>query len=124
MSNNTQLPADVLDKKQLQDKALTYVNKGCWAMETHPDKTFYPGTGDAERYTHYINGLRDCATEYAIKTQQEQKVLVAYKKDHKINSDLLDTAITLLEKVASRHEAGLLPDQFIYQEIKTFLDGK
>jgi hypothetical protein len=34
-----------------------------------------------------------------------------------------DTARTLLEKVKSRHEAGLLPDRFIYDEIKTFLDG-
>jgi hypothetical protein len=29
----------------------------------------------------------------------------------------------LLEKFISRHEAGLLPDMFIYKEIKTFLDG-
>lgn len=34
-----------------------------------------------------------------------------------------DKMRTLLEKVISRHEAGLLPDRFIYNEIKTFLDG-
>jgi hypothetical protein len=33
-------------------------------------------------------------------------------------------ARALLEKFISRHEAGLLPDRFIYNEIKTFLDGK
>ena len=33
------------------------------------------------------------------------------------------TARTLLEKFISRHEAGLLPDRFIYEQIKTFLDG-
>lgn len=36
----------------------------------------------------------------------------------------LHMARTLLEKVAFRHEGGLLPDRFIYDEIKTFLDGK
>lgn len=35
-----------------------------------------------------------------------------------------DQASKLLEKFISRHEAGLLPDRFIYQEIKQFLDGK
>lgn len=35
-----------------------------------------------------------------------------------------ETARTLLLKFISRHEAGLLPDMFIYKEIKTFLDGK
>lgn len=34
-----------------------------------------------------------------------------------------DKARVLLEKFISRHEAGLLPDRFIYDEIKTFLDG-
>ena len=44
-----------------------------------------------------------CATEYAKKLHQSR---------------------ALLEKFISRHEAGLLPDRFIYQEIKNFLDGK
>lgn len=35
----------------------------------------------------------------------------------------LDAAHALLSKFISRHEAGLLPDRFIYDEIKTFLDG-
>jgi hypothetical protein len=32
-----------------------------------------------------------------------------------------DTARGLLQKFISRHEAGLLPDMFIYKEIKNFL---
>lgn len=32
-------------------------------------------------------------------------------------------AIKLLKKFISRHEAGLLPDVHIYNEIKSFLDG-
>lgn len=35
----------------------------------------------------------------------------------------LQQAEKLLAKFISRHEAGLLPDTFIYNEIKTFLDG-
>jgi hypothetical protein len=35
----------------------------------------------------------------------------------------LHAARTLLEKVIHRHEGGLLPDRFIYDEIKNFLDG-
>lgn len=35
-----------------------------------------------------------------------------------------ETARTLLEKVAYRHEGGLLPDRLLYNEIKTFLDGE
>jgi hypothetical protein len=48
----------------------------------------------------YVAGYNDGAQSYATKAR------------------------TLLEKVKSRHEAGLLPDRFIYDEIKTFLDGK
>lgn len=31
--------------------------------------------------------------------------------------------IGLLSEVVSLHEAGLLPDRFVYDKIKTFLDG-
>jgi len=36
----------------------------------------------------------------------------------------MHAARALLSKFISRHEAGLLPDRFIYDEIKKFLDGK
>lgn len=35
-----------------------------------------------------------------------------------------EQACTLLEKFISRHEAGLLPDRLLYNEIKSFLDGE
>lgn len=35
----------------------------------------------------------------------------------------LGTAIKLLQTVKGFHESGLLPDRFIYNEIKSFLDG-
>jgi hypothetical protein len=81
------------------------------------------------------NKLRKGATEYATKlhhAQQEIESLTNQLKGHagvsNENMKLLqrenDKARTLLEKFISRHEAGLPPDRFIYNEIKTFLDGK
>jgi hypothetical protein len=67
---------------------------------------------------------RKGATEYATKLHKVEKALELYKQADKTNSDLIERAVTLLEKVKSRHEAGLLPDRFIYNEIKSFLDGK
>lgn len=65
----------------------------------------------------YEVGHEDAATEYATKLLQVEQC----------NTDLRVTNTkqrTLLEKFMSRHEAGLLPDMFIYKEIKNFLDGK
>lgn len=36
---------------------------------------------------------------------------------------MYEQAERLLDKFMARHEAGLLPDIFIYNEIKSFLDG-
>jgi hypothetical protein len=62
-------------------------------------------------------------TEYAVKLHQLQQ------EYGKVSTMLLDLdakheqARALLSKFISRHEAGLLPDRFIYNDIKTFLDG-
>lgn len=74
--------------------------------------------------------IRNLLTEYAKKLHQERQ----YNEHLKIGFDLYKDemaerrqvnidAIKLLKKFISRHEAGLLPDRFIYQEIKNFLDG-
>jgi hypothetical protein len=47
----------------------------------------------------------------------------AYNDNKMLLRQKNDKARSLLEKFISRHEAGLLPDRFIYDEIKTFLDG-
>jgi hypothetical protein len=68
--------------------------------------------------------LGECKVNAVMKyIQQTDKVLALYKQADKTNSDLIENAVTLLEKFISRHEAGLLPDRFIYNEIKQYLDG-
>jgi hypothetical protein len=78
-----------------------------------------------------IGPIVEMLTEYATKLHeaQAQATLIAnkgyewegkYYKEQEYN----DTARTLLEKVIYRHEGGLLPDRFLYNEIKQFLDGK
>lgn len=111
--DNTQLPADVV--LQIQVVAKAYANKTFWG------RNFI--TPHAIRYKYYT----DIATEYAIKlhqAQQENKELKDQIEDYVLNGRDKDfKGRTLLEKVISRHEAGLLPDRFIYNEIKNFLDG-
>jgi hypothetical protein len=74
------------------------------------------------------------ATEYAtklIRAEQEIESLTKQLKGHagvsneniKLLKQENEKARALLEKFISRHEAGLLPDRFIYNEIKQFLDG-
>jgi hypothetical protein len=100
MTNNTQpqLPADMLE--EINKKAREYSSNAS--------------------ATDWKNG----ATEYANKLHQAQQEF------GKVSTMFLDLdakheqARALLQKFISRHEAGLLPDRFIYNEIKTFLDGK
>lgn len=44
--------------------------------------------------------------------------------DALLKADKYDEAIELLRQFVSRHEAGLLPDRFIYEQAKKFLDGQ
>lgn len=119
--NNTQLPAEVVEEIKVKAESIYPLIMA----HTHTDG---PRSG-------FIKG----ATEYATKMQQAQQEIESLTnqlKNHgKVageDKDLLiemynvkhNTARTLLQKFISRHEAGLLPDMFIYNEIKTFLDGK
>ena len=108
MTNNTQpqLPAEVMEE----------IKKGAQATLTR-------ASTDLKYSAGYYDGYTIGATEYATKPYAVENALTAYKKEYQVNSDLLDRAIDILEKVKSRHEAGLLPDRFIYEEIKQFLDG-
>lgn len=68
--------------------------------------------------------LGECKVKSVMKyIENSDTVLALYKQADKTNSDLIENAVTLLEKFISRHEAGLLPDRFIYNEIKQYLDG-
>jgi hypothetical protein len=111
---NTQLPAEVV-------------------TEIHAKADVYIASSEDEgtEWAAYVNG----ATEYAIKlhhAHQEIESLTNQLKGHagvsneniKLLKQENEKARSLLEKFISRHEGGLLPDRFIYNEIKTFLDGK
>jgi hypothetical protein len=61
-------------------------------------------------------------------SNENMKLLRQENEDKDLLIEMYNTrhnkARTLLQKFISRHEAGLLPDRFIYDEIKQFLDGK
>lgn len=147
MTNNTQqLPAEVIEK--IKDDAETYAGVMVW-VNKHPagDEQFFYEYIAA---TSHEAGATEYAIELQ-QVKQENKELKQWKAEssallnpildygqskeagiplgESITAVVLerckqyDTARTLLEKFISRHEAGLLPDRFIYEEIKTFLDG-
>jgi hypothetical protein len=139
VSDNTQLPAEVLER--IDDEAET-------ANLKNKDRV------NSYRFG-YVAGYNDGANPYAIKLHEAQQEIVQLKQWKKAQLALLNpildygqskeariplgrsitaavleraksykAARTLLEKFISRHEAGLLPDRLLYNEIKTFLDGK
>jgi hypothetical protein len=106
MTNNTQLPAEVVHTIEMAaQELLAYEPDNRWAY-------------------------RKGATEYAIKLNKLQQ---EYDKLNRVCGSSIShaegvgekylEARALLSKFISRHEAGLLPDRFVYNEIKTFLDG-
>jgi hypothetical protein len=123
MSSNTQLPAEVV--LQIQKEAEAYANK------TFAGRTF--STPHAIRYHQYI----EIATEYATKllhAQQatEEKIDKAlHAERNKMQKRLTESEIewagklhqahALLTKVAAVAEPV---SKKLYNEIKTFLDGK
>lgn len=71
----------------------------------------------------YKQGIKEGATEYATKLLHEEKKNDLLEEALEHWNKKATGAIDLLKKFISRHEAGLLPDRFIYDEIKNFLDG-
>lgn len=61
---------------------------------------------------------------YATKRHQVLQVAIQSDKERKEANDQLREAKKLLNEVFRKHEAGLLPDRFIYENIKTFLYGE
>jgi hypothetical protein len=118
MTNNTQqLPAEVAkDIQRLAESKLLEM-----------DRKIKEGVSEESRHhflTGYTEGVAAGATEYATRLHQVQQEF------GRVSTMFLDLdtkheqARALLEKFISRHEAGLLPDRFIYNDIKSFLDGK
>ena len=120
MSNNTQLPADWVDKLNTE------------ALEKYPVQLHRVQHGlptDLKEYERqlWLAG----ATEYAIKLLQAEQEIALLKEVNNESLKLTEKAQevnfkmrALLEKFIYRHEGGLLPDRFLYNDIKTFLDGK
>jgi hypothetical protein len=100
---NTQLPAEVVT--DIHTKADTYIKSS---------------DDEGTEWGAYVAG----AAEYATKLHDRDQKIELLTKARKSEAEFIDKAIALLSKFISRHEAGLLPDRFIYDEIKTFLDGK
>lgn len=64
-----------------------------------------------------VEGLRSAVEEL-------KKVAIESDKQRKEANEQLREAKKLLNEVFRKHEAGLLPDRFIYEKIKTFLYGE
>jgi hypothetical protein len=123
MTNNTQLqlPAEVLEC------IINWVIQ--FSLAYHKSKNKDISNDAAEYITDELN-MPNAMTEYATKLHALQQ---EYNKMNKVCGSSIShaddvgekylEARALLSKFISRHEAGLLPDRFVYNEIKTFLDG-
>lgn len=77
-----------------------------------------------EEHFNVYNAYIDGANAYATKLVELQKVATESDKQRKEVNDGLREAKKLLNEVFRKHEAGLLPDRFIYEKIKRFLYGE
>jgi len=112
MDNNTQLPAEVVHRILKCRDALVMGDRDeayhqLYAIASPAFDKYFPWD-EMEKQISYPR-----FNEEEIKANRE---VTEYAKK-------LHQARALLEKVIYRHEGGLLPDRFIYNEIKTFLDG-
>ena len=144
IDNTQQLPAEVVEKILRARDALVIGDRDeayhqLYGIANPGYDSYFPWH-DMERQISYpefseseIKNRRQ-VTEYATKLHQVEQEKEFYKRKLISEKEFFEdgykdlqarhtTAITLLSKFISRHEAGLLPDRFIYEEIKTFLDG-
>jgi superfamily II RNA helicase len=121
MTNNTQpqLPDEVVE--EIKSDAKSYAQNF-----TFPD--FWDEDNEEFALPVIEQVYEEISTEYATKLHALQQ---EYNKLNKVCGSSIShaddvgekylEARALLSKFISRHEAGLLPDRFIYNEIKTFL---
>lgn len=107
---NSQLSAEIMEEIELKAEHEA-------ALQFHP--VYSPDQNTACRIC-YRNG----AKEYAIKLHQLLNATTEGDKERKVVNDQLREAKKLLDEVFRKHEAGLLPDRFIYEKIKLFLYGE
>jgi hypothetical protein len=113
-ASDTQLPAEVVE--EIKAEAKSYAQNFTFPHFWDEDNEEFALPVVEQVY-------EEIATEYATKLHDRDQKIALLTKARKSETEFIDKAIALLEKFISRHEAGLLPDRFIYNEIKTFLDG-
>jgi hypothetical protein len=113
---------------QLLDEVMKKISKDC---ETYVGSVFNWMNGDEAQWNYLRFHYKQIATEYATQLYACDKANSALEENNRflatIKEELnekLNKATRLLEKVVFPHEGGLLPDRLLYNEIKTFLDGK
>jgi hypothetical protein len=111
--DNTQLPAEVVEKILRARDALIFGDR---------DEAYHQLYGIASPGYDSFTSWRDM--EQQINYPAYSTVGIMERRKVTECASELHQARTLIEKFISRHEGGLLPDMFIYNEIKNFLDGK
>lgn len=109
-------------------------NGECWLIEMLDQNNIERPLKCLSELEVFFNGCGKSiygATAYATKLQEAEEKIK--DRDDKIKlliearrgeENSVTEMIALLEEVKSKHEAGLLPDRFIYEKIKTFLYGE
>jgi len=134
--NNTQLPAEVVH--QIEEKALLCADFLSSDETVKSDYLKGYKTGRVEGATEYATKLQLCEGVYnQVKEELSRTInkLIQAEQENQNLKDQIEKYVldgrdrdfkgrALLEKVVYRHEGGLLPDRFIYNEIKTFLDRR
>mgnify|MGYP001577530478 CR=1 FL=1 len=105
MSNNNTLSAEV--QNEIWEKAKAYAR-----------------SYGRKEIGYYSLNYKAGATEWANKWWELRDQTKQLMHKYALLQNELQQSKQLLSKFISRHEAGLLPDMFIYNEIKQFLDGK
>lgn len=133
--DDKQLPAEVLAEVNEFVKDKINIEREYWNSNPSADhdraKTYVAGYGKgiSAGATEYANKLRQAESEIEDKANEIERLrrIVSKHKSgrtYQEQKSAIENMRALLEKFISRHEAGLLPDRFIYDEIKTYLDGK
>lgn len=125
-ASDTQLPAEVEENEYGyvvinaadNDKVVEAQENGCMLEMALFQAGYQKGK------SLYATKLHQAEQEIESLTNQLKGHAGVSNENIKLLKQENEKARSLLEKFISRHEGGLLPDRFIYNEIKTFLDGK
>lgn len=130
MTNNIQpqLPAE-LDAEILWDQHSALIGDDLDDLSYWSGRDVMKKEDFLKAITEYATKLHQVETEIEDKANEIERLrrIVSKHKSgrtYQEQKSKIENMRTLLEKFISRHEAGLLPDRFIYNDIKSFLDGQ